>query len=182
MGSFRNEPTSTGRDEPTPVTRVGIGYDSHRLKAGGPLRLGGVDIPHDAHLVGHSDADVLLHAITDALLGAVALGDIGQWFPDTEAVNRGRDSAEMLRLAWEAVAAQGWSIANLDCIVFAERPKLGPYKQAIQQRLASILGLQPDRIGVKAKTAEKVGPVGREEIIAAECVALLEGRGSAIGD
>jgi 2-C-methyl-D-erythritol 2,4-cyclodiphosphate synthase len=125
-------------------------------------------------LVGHSDADVLLHAVTDALLGAAAMGDIGEWFPDTDAANRGRDSAEMLRLAWEAVAKCGWQIANLDCIVFAQRPKLSPYKLAIRQRLASILTLELEQVGVKAKTGENVGPVGREEIIAAECVVLLE--------
>ena len=104
--------------------RVGLGHDTHRLRPGGPLRLGGIDIPHDREAVGHSDADVLLHAVTDALLGAAALGDIGQMFPDTDPENRGRDSAEMLRAALDAVAALGWRIVNIDCIVFAQRPKL----------------------------------------------------------
>ncbi len=125
-------------------------------------------------MIGHSDADVLLHAVTDALLGAAALGDIGEFFPDTDPTNKGRDSADMLRRAWNAVAQQGWRIANLDCIVFAERPKLSPWKLAIRERLAAILALLPEQVGFKAKTGEKVGPVGREEAIAAECVVLLE--------
>jgi 2-C-methyl-D-erythritol 2,4-cyclodiphosphate synthase len=154
--------------------RVGIGHDTHRLAAGGPLRLGGIDIPHDKHAVGHSDADVLLHAITDALLGAAAIGDIGELFPDTDPLNKNRDSAEMLRQAEARVVAAGFKIENLDCIVFAERPKLGPHKQAIRRRVAEILSLQPTQVGVKAKTGEGVCEIGREEIIAAECVALLE--------
>jgi 2-C-methyl-D-erythritol 2,4-cyclodiphosphate synthase len=117
---------------------------------------------------------VLLHAITDALLGAAALGDIGEMFPDTDPSNRGRDSAGMLRLAWEAVAAAGWRLGNLDCIVFAQRPKISAYKQAIRQRIAAILGAEPGQVGLKAKTGEQVGSIGREEVIAAQCVALLE--------
>jgi 2-C-methyl-D-erythritol 2,4-cyclodiphosphate synthase len=153
--------------------RVGIGHDTHRLAAGGPLRLGGIVIPHDHHAVGHSDADVLLHAITDALLGAAALGDIGELFPDTDEANRGRDSADMLGRAADRVQAAGYQIANLDCIVFAQRPKLSGHKDAIRQRIAEILGLSPDAVGVKAKTGEGVGEVGREETIMAQCVALL---------
>ena len=153
--------------------RVGIGHDTHRLGQGGPLRLGGIDIPHDRHAIGHSDADVLLHAITDALLGAAALGDIGELFPDTDPANRGRDSAEMLRQASEKISL--WHvIANIDCIVFAQRPKLGPYKEAIRNRIAEILALEPAQVGVKAKTGEGVGEIGREEVIAAQCVALLK--------
>ncbi len=117
---------------------------------------------------------MLLHAVTDALLGAAALGDIGEMFPDTDPANRGRDSAEMLRIAWEAVAAAGWRIANLDCVVFAQRPKLSPYREDIRRRIAEILGIGPDRIGLKAKTGEGVGEIGREETIAAQCAALLE--------
>jgi len=154
--------------------RVGIGHDTHRLAAGGPLRLGGIDIPHDRQAVGHSDADVLLHAITDALLGAAALGDIGEMFPDTDPANKNRDSAEMLRQAAQDVVAAGYKIANLDCIVFAQRPKLSPHKEAIRRRIAEILGLSGDQVGVKAKTGEGVGEVGREEVIMAQCVALLE--------
>lgn len=124
-------------------------------------------------MVGHSDADVLLHAVTDAILGAAALGDIGEMFPDTDPAHRGRDSAQMLQAAARAAAAAGWRIGNLDCIVMAERPRLTPHKPAIRQRLAEILDLPLDSIGVKAKTAEQAGPVGRQEIIAAECVVLL---------
>jgi 2-C-methyl-D-erythritol 2,4-cyclodiphosphate synthase len=154
--------------------RVGIGHDTHRLTFGGPLRLGGVNVPHDHHLVGHSDADVLLHAIVDALLGAAALGDIGELFPDTEEANRGRDSAEMLRLAHDRVRQAGFRVVNLDCIVFLERPRLTPHKARIRDRIAEILGLPPSRVGLKAKSGEKVGVVGREEAIVAQCAALLE--------
>jgi len=156
--------------------RVGIGHDTHRLAAGGPLRLGGIDIPHDKHSVGHSDADVLLHAITDALLGAAALGDIGEMFPDTDEANRGRDSADMLSRAVGRVKSAGYSIINLDCIVFAQRPKISGHSVAIRRRIAEIIGLSADSIGLKAKTGEGVGEVGREELIAAQCVALVEGK------
>jgi 2-C-methyl-D-erythritol 2,4-cyclodiphosphate synthase len=154
--------------------RIGIGHDTHRLKPGGPLRLGGINIPHDRELVGFSDADVLLHAVTDALLGAAALGDIGLMFPDTDPTNRGRDSAEMLSEALAAVAAVGWKICNLDCIIFAQRPKLLAHRQTIRERLSDILNVEPERVGLQAKTGESVGPVGREEAISAQCVVLLE--------
>jgi 2-C-methyl-D-erythritol 2,4-cyclodiphosphate synthase len=154
--------------------RVGIGHDTHRLGQGGPLRLGGIEIPHDRHLIGHSDADVLLHAITDAILGAVALGDIGEMFPDTDPVNRGRDSTDMLRLAHDAVRAASYSIGNVDCIVFAQRPKLSPYKAAIATRIAEVLQLTPSQVSVKAKTGEGVGEVGREEAMMAQCIVLLK--------
>ena len=137
------------------------------------MRLGGVEIPHDRSLVGHSDADVLLHAVTDALLGAASLGDIGELFPDTDPANRGRDSAEMLGRALERVQAAGYRVENLDCIVFAQRPKLSAYKDAIRRRLAELLEIEPDCVGVKAKTGESVGPVGRDEAMMAQCVALL---------
>jgi 2-C-methyl-D-erythritol 2,4-cyclodiphosphate synthase len=153
--------------------RVGLGHDTHRLVAGGPLRLGGVDVPHDRQAAGHSDADVLLHAITDALLGAAALGDIGELFPDTDEANRGRDSADMLTRAYAAVQQAGYRVVNLDCIVFAQRPKLGSHKELIRQRIAEILDVSASQIGVKAKTGEQVGPVGREEAIQAECVVLI---------
>jgi 2-C-methyl-D-erythritol 2,4-cyclodiphosphate synthase len=154
--------------------RVGIGHDTHRLGQGGPLVLGGITIPHDRHAVGHSDADVLLHAITDALLGAAALGDIGEMFPDSDPANKGRDSADMLRQAAARTSAAGYQVLNLDCIVFAQRPKLGPHKLAIRDRIAEILALNPEQVGVKAKTGEGVGEVGREETIMAQCVALLD--------
>jgi 2-C-methyl-D-erythritol 2,4-cyclodiphosphate synthase len=154
--------------------RIGIGHDTHCLAAGGPLRLGGIDIPAECHSVGHSDADALLHAVTDALLGAAALGDIGERFPDSDSANRGRDSAEMLMLAYAAVQAAGWKIANVDCIVFLQRPKLLQFKAAIAARLAEVLNLANDQIGLKAKTGEGVDAVGREEAIMAQCVVLLE--------
>ena len=153
--------------------RVGIGYDMHRLRPGGPLRLGGVDIPHDRESIGHSDGDALLHAVTDALLGAAALGDIGQMFPDTAPENRGRDSAEMLAAALEAVMTLGWHIVNIDCIVFAQRPKLLPHRQTIRQRVADVLGIEVERVGLQAKTGEGIGAIGNEDAIAAQCVALL---------
>ncbi len=137
------------------------------------MRLGGVDIPHDRRLVGHSDADALLHAVTDALLGAAALGDIGELFPDTDPANRGRDSADMLRTAWQKVRSAGWAIANIDCLVLAEKPKLSPYKQGIRDCIAAVLGIRSEQVGLKAKTGEEVGLVGRQEIIAAQCVVLL---------
>jgi 2-C-methyl-D-erythritol 2,4-cyclodiphosphate synthase len=125
-------------------------------------------------MIGHSDADVLLHAITDALLGAAALGDIGQMFPDTDPLNQGRDSADMLRTALDDILALGWQIANLDCIVFAQRPKLLMHRQTIRERLAEILDIEIERIGLQAKTGEGIGIIGREEAISAECVVLLE--------
>ncbi len=159
--------------------RVGIGEDSHRTAPGGPLRLGGIDVPHDRQLVGHSDADVLLHAVTDALLGAAALPDIGRMFPDTDQANRGRDSAEMLAAAAAKVAEAGYRVVNLDCNVHAQRPKLADYQEAIRHRIAGVLEVSPFQIGLKAKTGEGVGPVGREEVIEARCVALLEKTGEA---
>jgi 2-C-methyl-D-erythritol 2,4-cyclodiphosphate synthase len=138
------------------------------------LRLGGIDIPHDRHAVGHSDADVLLHAVTDALLGAVGLPDIGELFPNTAEENRGRNSADMLRLAYNRVKQGGYSIVNLDCVISAQEPKLSPYKEAIRQQLAAILSVSESQLNVKAKTGEGVGPVGEQIIIQAHCVALLE--------
>jgi 2-C-methyl-D-erythritol 2,4-cyclodiphosphate synthase len=158
----------------TSPLRIGLGEDSHRLALGGPLRLGGVDIPHDHHAVGHSDADVLLHALTDALLGAVGLPDIGEIFPNTVEENRGRDSAEMLRLAYERVQLSGYHVVNLDCVISAQEPKLSPYKEAIRAAIAATLSLSERQVNVKAKTGEGVGPVGEGKIIQAHCVALLE--------
>ncbi len=153
--------------------RIGIGHDTHRLGPGGPLRLGGIDIPHNKSAIGHSDGDVLIHAVIDALLGAAALGDVGQMFPDTDPANKGRDSAEMLEAACEAIAAVSWKVGNIDCIVHAERPKLLPHRQAIRERLAGILGIEPECVGLKGKTGEQIGPIGREEAVTAQCVALL---------
>ena len=150
-----------------------MGEDSHRTAPGGPLRLGGVDVPHDRHLVGHSDADVLLHAITDALLGAAALPDIGTMFPDTDEANRGRDSADMLAAAAKKLRELNYEIMNLDCVVFAQRPKLADYYEAIRHRIAGIAGISPMQIGIKAKTGEGVGPVGEQALIEARCVVLV---------
>jgi 2-C-methyl-D-erythritol 2,4-cyclodiphosphate synthase len=158
----------------SPSLRIGLGEDSHRTATGGPLRLGGVDVPHDRHLVGHSDADVLLHAVTDALLGAAGLPDIGTLFPNNDETNRNRDSADFLRLAYERVKQAGYRLVNLDCVVAAQRPKLSPLKETVVRRIAEILGVDPHQINLKAKTGEGVGPVGQEELIEARCIALLQ--------
>ena len=157
--------------------RIGLGHDTHRLGPGTGIMLGGIAIPHDRQALGHSDADVLLHAITDALLGAAALGDIGELFPDTDPANKGRDSAGMLQAALERVVAAGWRIINLDCVIFAQRPKILPHRQLIRERIAGILGVGTEAVWLKAKTGEGVGPIGREEAIAAECVAVIERNG-----
>ena len=154
--------------------RIGLGHDTHRLGPGDSLLIGGIAIPHDRRALGHSDADVLLHAITDALLGAAALGDIGEMFPDDDAVNKGRDSAEMLQAALARVTAAGWRVVNLDCVIFAQRPKILPHRQRIRERVAGILGVDVERVWLKAKTGERVGPIGEEQAIAAECVVLIE--------
>jgi len=160
---------------PPPCThRIGLGHDTHRLGPGAGLVIGGVTIPHDRQAIGHSDADVLLHSITDALLGAAACGDIGELFPDTDPANKGRDSAEMLRVAADRVAAAGYRIVNLDCVIFAQRPKILPHRPRICGRIAAILGIDETAVGLKAKTGEGVGPIGEEQAIAAECVVLLE--------
>ena len=156
------------------MLRIGLGHDTHRLVAGTSILLGGVRIIHTKSLLGHSDADVLLHAVTDALLGAAGLGDIGEFFPDTEPSNRNRDSAEMLQLAWEEVRKHHWQIVNLDIILFAEKPKIAPYKEAIRNRIAELLEIDTPQVGLKAKTGETIGIIGREEAISAECVVLLE--------
>ena len=153
--------------------RIGLGEDIHRTASGGPLRLGGACIPHDQHLVGHSDADVLLHAITDSLLGAAGLPDIGELFPDTDPVNRNRDSCQLLRIAADQLASMGYSIGNLDCVVVAQQPKLAPYKRAMRQQIAELLSIDIAQVNIKGKTGEKVGPVGRMEAVEARCVALI---------
>ena len=168
------DPTSFSGNATTNNYRVGLGEDRHRTAPGGPLRLGGVDVPHDCHLEGQSDADVLLHAITDALLGAAALPDIGQMFPNDDPRNADRDSAEMLALAADKVAQAGYRIVNLDCVVAAERPKIAPHKMSMQARIAEILGLNVRDVGLKAKTGEKIGPIGRGEAVESRCIALLE--------
>jgi 2-C-methyl-D-erythritol 2,4-cyclodiphosphate synthase len=159
-------------------TRIGTGYDIHRLVEGRKLVLGGVEIPFEKGLLGHSDSDVLTHAICDALLGAAALGDIGAHFPDSDPRWAGASSLEFLAHAVELITERGYSIANIDATVLAERPKLRPHIQAIRERLASVLSVDADRINVKAKTNEGLGSIGRNEAMAAQAVVLIH-RGDA---
>ncbi len=156
--------------------RVGTGYDIHRLGHDRKLVLGGIEIPFDRGLIGHSDGDALLHAVTDAVLGAAGLPDIGELFPDDDPTLKGVDSARLLAAAMAKVAERGYRIGNLDLNVIAERPKLKPYKEAIRDRVAGILGCESDRVSIKAKTREKLGAVGRNEAIEVHCVVLLEER------
>jgi 2-C-methyl-D-erythritol 2,4-cyclodiphosphate synthase len=156
------------------VFRVGSGHDSHRLAEGRPLVLGGVRVPHPRGLDGHSDADVVLHAVTDALLGAAGLGDIGDRYPDTDPAHRGADSAVFVRDTLAELARLGWRVVNLDVTVFAQEPKLGPVKAAVRANLARLLGVGEDAVNVKAKTGERVGHVGRGEAIGCHAVVLLE--------
>jgi len=154
--------------------RVGIGHDTHRLEAGRPLLLGGVRVEHPRGLAGHSDADVVLHAVTDALLGAAGLGDIGDAYPDDDPRWRGADSALFLKETLARLNRDGWRVVNVDVIVFAQEPKLGPVKAAVRANLARLLGLPPDAVNVKAKTGERVGHIGRGEAMACQAVALIE--------
>ncbi len=153
--------------------RVGWGEDVHALVPGRALRLGGIEIPHACGLLGHSDADALLHALTDALLGAAALGDIGELFPDTDARWAGADSRALLAGALERVHALGWQVVNVDCTVHAQAPRLAPHREAMRRGIAEVLGLSVDRVNVKAKTAERLGFVGRQEGIACSAACLL---------
>jgi 2-C-methyl-D-erythritol 2,4-cyclodiphosphate synthase len=153
--------------------RIGQGYDVHALAPGRPLILGGVTIPHSSGLLGHSDADVLLHAITDALLGAAGLGDIGGMFPDTEARWKGADSRHLLREAVAAVTRTGWQVGNLDCTVIAQAPKIKPYVPTMQANIAADLQLAPGSVNIKGKTTERLGFTGRGEGIAAQAAVLL---------
>lgn len=153
--------------------RVGHGFDVHALVPGRKLIIGGVEIPFDRGLEGHSDADVLLHAITDALLGAAALGDIGRHFPDTDPAYRGADSRKLLRAAMTKVAAAGYGVANVDATIIAEQPKMAPHIPAMIACIAADLGLKPGQVNVKATTTERLGFTGRGEGIAAEAVVLL---------
>ncbi|OKH23693.1 2-C-methyl-D-erythritol 2,4-cyclodiphosphate synthase [Chroogloeocystis siderophila] len=154
--------------------RIGNGYDIHQLSFDRRLILGGVEIPHDRGLLGHSDADVLTHAIMDAMLGALSLGDIGLYFPPTDPQWKGADSLVLLAKVNRLIGDRGWQIGNIDSVVVAERPKLKPHIQQMRSRLAEVLEVQPEQIGIKATTNEKLGPVGREEGIAAYAVALLQ--------
>ena len=158
---------------PLPHFRIGEGWDTHALVAGRRLIIGGVEIPHPVGLLGHSDADVLLHAITDALLGAAGLGDIGSHFPDTDVRFKGADSMVLLAEAGRLLADRGYRIGNIDSTVIAQAPKLAPHIPAMRARIAQALGLEPGQVNVKAKTAEKMGPVGEGRSMEARAVVLL---------
>ncbi len=153
--------------------RVGQGFDVHALVAGRPLIIGGVTIPHPRGLLGHSDADVLIHAVTDAILGAAGLGDIGRHFPDTDPAHAGADSRRLLREAAAAVRQAGWRVVNLDATVIAQAPKILPHVPAMVAHLAADLDMSPDAINIKGKTTERLGFTGRKEGIAAQAVALI---------
>ena len=153
--------------------RIGVGYDLHRLEPGRPLVIGGVRIPHEMGLIGHSDADVLCHAITDAILGACAQGDIGRHFPDTDPKWKDADSIDLLTRAVEIVRQAGFSVSNVDAVVIAEQPKIFPYIERMRQTLADAMGIDVSAVSVKGKTNEKVGALGHNEAIAVHAVALI---------
>lgn len=156
------------------MVRAGFGYDSHRLVEGRPLMLGGIQVPHHLGSLGHSDADVVLHALCDALLGALALGDIGAHFPDTDPAYKDADSRKLMAAVVELVHARGWKVANVDCTVVLERPKLRPHIDAMRGTIAGLLQVDADAVSVKASTNERMGFTGREEGVCAYTVALLE--------
>lgn len=153
--------------------RIGEGWDTHALVEGRKLMIGGVEVPHDKGLLGHSDADVLLHAITDAVLGAAGLGDIGRHFPDTAVEFKGADSFVLLQEATRRVREKGWEIGNVDSTVIAQQPKLAPHIALMQKRIAQALGVTEEQVNVKAKTAEKMGPVGELLAMEANAIALI---------
>ena len=154
--------------------RVGLGHDTHRLGPDRPLILGGLRIEHSRGLIGHSDADVVLHALTDALLGAAGLGDIGDAYPDTDPKYKDCDSRFFVTETLKKLSEFGWRIGNVDLTIFAQEPKLGPIKSKMREHLAQMLGLAPDAVNVKAKTGEKVGAIGRAEAIGCHVVVLIE--------
>jgi 2-C-methyl-D-erythritol 2,4-cyclodiphosphate synthase len=154
--------------------RVGIGHDTHRLVEGRPLILGGLLLEHSRGLAGHSDADVVLHALTDALLGAAGLGDIGDAYPDTDPAHKNRDSTFFLHDSLKRLQRKGFRLINVDIIIFAQEPKLGPLKAALRQKIAELLALDADTVNVKAKTGEKVGAIGRGEAIGCQVVVLID--------
>lgn len=155
------------------IPRIGIGFDVHALVAGRPLVIGGVTIPHPTGLAGHSDADVLLHAVIDALLGSLALGDIGRHFPDTDAVYAGVDSRLLVRRTLDLVTARGYEVGNVDATIVAQAPRLAPFIDAMRANLAADLRCPLDRVSIKATTTERLGFTGREEGVAAQAVALV---------
>ncbi len=153
--------------------RIGQGFDVHAFAEGRPLILGGITIPHDRGLIGHSDADVLLHTVTDAALGAIGEGDIGHHFPDTDPAFKDADSAKLLEYIWKIVEERGYVLGNVDCTIMAQRPKLAPYIEPMRNRIAELLNAEPSQVNVKATTTEKLGFTGREEGIAAMATILL---------
>jgi 2-C-methyl-D-erythritol 2,4-cyclodiphosphate synthase len=155
------------------TVRVGIGYDSHRFGEGGPMRLGGVDIPSNVHCAGHSDGDAICHAVNDAILGGAALGDIGEMFPDTDAANKGKDSIVMLEAAVARLHAAGFVVGNVDITVITQLPKIGPQRASIRERLAAVLQVDRSQVFVKGKTNEGMGWIGRGEGLAVMCTASL---------
>ena len=156
------------------MIRIGLGYDSHRLEEGLPLILGGITIPHTKGFVAHSDGDALAHAITDAILGAAALGNIGQRFPDTDPQYQGADSLELLAQTLRLLNEAGYTLVNIDSNIIAQQPKLNPHIQAMRTRLSEVIGLPIDAISIKAKTNEHVGPEGREEAISTQAIVLIQ--------
>ncbi len=153
--------------------RMGIGFDSHRFAPGGPMRLGGIDVPDDRHCAGHSDGDAICHAVTDAILGAAAMGDIGALYPDTDPANKNADSVVMLAAAVARVHSTGWRVGNVDVTVIAERPKIGPHRDAMRARLAATLQVDVGDVFVKGKTNERMGWIGRDEGLGVMAVATL---------
>ena len=154
--------------------RIGQGYDVHRFGKGDRVMLCGVAVPHEQGVIAHSDGDVALHALCDALLGALALGDIGQHFPDTDAAYKGADSCVLLQRVYQLITAKGWQLGNADITIVAQVPKILPYREQMQQRIAQVMNVAPDKISVKATTTEKLGFAGRKEGIAAQAIVLLE--------
>lgn len=162
--------------EHKPLFRVGLGFDTHQFAEGRKLMLGGILIPHDRGLLGHSDADVLLHAICDALLGAIGEGDIGQHFPNTDPRWKDCPSLKFVEESMKLVRAEGYAVSNLDCVVLAERPKIGPYVESMRACISAAIGVPDGAVGIKATTMETMGAIGREEGMVAQAVVLLERR------
>ena len=156
--------------------RIGQGFDVHQLAENRPLIIGGITIPYEKGLIGHSDADVLLHTVTDACLGAIGEGDIGRHFPDTDPEFKDADSSKLLQEVWSLVKEKGYELVNADCTIIAQKPKMAPYIEPMKERIAQLLETTPDRINVKATTTERLGFPGREEGIAAQAVVLLKKR------
>lgn len=154
--------------------RIGQGYDVHQLTEGRPLILGGITIPHEKGLLGHSDADVLLHVVADAALGAIGAGDIGKHFPDTDPAFEGADSGKLLQHVWQLVKKEGYTLGNIDCTIIAQKPKMAPYINDMKVRIAELLEAAPSQVNVKATTTEKLGFAGREEGIAAQATILIQ--------